>query len=208
MAPAATGKKRVYVIRHGQSTYNAATDSGGPDPMLFDAELTGKGVQQAKALQAQVKELPIEVVFSSPLRRAIQTTLHAFENHPNKPPVEIVPYHREFQESSCDVGSPASELAALFPALDFEHLEEIWWTTGPVDRRLGFPTEDRRSLQARIQELKKFIASRPERTIALVGHWTFWYTATGHSLNNAELAEWKLDWDKHEREYNANANRG
>ena len=39
--------KKLYIVRHGESTYNAATAKGPSwDPQIFDARLTDKGKQQ------------------------------------------------------------------------------------------------------------------------------------------------------------------
>ena len=40
-------KMTVYLIRHGQSEFNAVHTEGDPDPMIFDAPLTKKGRIQA-----------------------------------------------------------------------------------------------------------------------------------------------------------------
>jgi broad specificity phosphatase PhoE len=37
----------IYLIRHGQSEFNAANSEGELDPMIFDSRLTEKGVAQA-----------------------------------------------------------------------------------------------------------------------------------------------------------------
>lgn len=44
------GRKVVYLIRHGQSTFNAAYEQTGVDPMLFDAPLSALGVRQVAEL--------------------------------------------------------------------------------------------------------------------------------------------------------------
>jgi len=46
--------KVVYLIRHGQSTFNAAYERDGVDPMLFDAPLTELGRRQVAQLNRTV----------------------------------------------------------------------------------------------------------------------------------------------------------
>ena len=56
------GRKVVYLIRHGQSTFNAAYEQTGVDPMLFDAPLSALGVRQVAAEGSEKKEkMPVLV---------------------------------------------------------------------------------------------------------------------------------------------------
>lgn len=57
--------KIVYLIRHGESEFNAACSARGSsweDPLLFDARLTCKGKSQALTLRNEVQnwDLPAE----------------------------------------------------------------------------------------------------------------------------------------------------
>lgn len=76
-------RKKLYIIRHGESEYNEAISRRGTsfsDPLIFDARLTSKGRRQAASLRAQVASwnLPEDTVWiTSPLSRAIETLLLA-----------------------------------------------------------------------------------------------------------------------------------
>jgi len=83
----------IYLIRHGQSEFNAAYKDDGIDPMIFDAPLTEKGIQQAKNTRAAVLDLGIKLVVASPLTRAIQTALHIFEGIA---PIKVLAGHHEY----------------------------------------------------------------------------------------------------------------
>ena len=54
------------------------------DPALMDAKLHPIGIMQCENHQSQVNKVNFKVVYTSPLRRALMTTLHMFKNHPNK----------------------------------------------------------------------------------------------------------------------------
>lgn len=75
--------KKLYIVRHGESTYNAAMHARGSswaDPQIYDAQLTEKGRQQARALREQLTALnlpPDTLWLTSPLARAMQTFLLA-----------------------------------------------------------------------------------------------------------------------------------
>ncbi len=129
--------KTVHCIRHGQSTFNAHWEQGGGvDPLHFDAVLSDLGQQQVKAAAAAVRAVPYELVVTSPLTRAIQTTLGLFADHPAAPKIQVECLHRERLDSSCDVGRSPALLRSEFPALTFDHLEEVWWhRDGDPDER-------------------------------------------------------------------------
>ena len=61
-----------------------------------------------------------EVVLCSPLTRALQTAVGAFEGTPAR--VEVLPELREHLTKSCDVGRPVGELVAEFPCANFERM--------------------------------------------------------------------------------------
>ena len=156
--------KVVYLIRHGQSTFNAAYARDGVDPMLFDAPLSALGRRQVATLRDAALAPPRErgggarrrasrgrrlgrligsglgatrrrpsggrsattfapmpeVVLCSPLTRALQTAVGAFEGTPAR--VEVLPELREHLTKSCDVGRPVGELVAEFPCANFERM--------------------------------------------------------------------------------------
>jgi broad specificity phosphatase PhoE len=58
----------LVLIRHGEAQYRSASGSYVPD-----GGLTRLGVEQAKALAAPLRELPIRLALTSPCRRARQT---------------------------------------------------------------------------------------------------------------------------------------
>ena len=67
----------LYFVRHGQALHNIAAEMFGDyayfDPIYRDAELTEKGIAQAKGLQLFFKRNPPDLIYSSSLRRCLQT---------------------------------------------------------------------------------------------------------------------------------------
>ena len=60
---------KIYVVRHGETIWNAESRVQG----VKDIDLNDNGRAEAYELQGLVKELDIDVVLSSPLRRAKET---------------------------------------------------------------------------------------------------------------------------------------
>ncbi|NNN22007.1 MAG: histidine phosphatase family protein [Acidimicrobiales bacterium] len=73
------GPKKVYLIRHGATKWSETGQHTG----RTDLDLNETGVNEARELRLYVEELHIEKVFSSPLKRAIETAqlvgFHSFE---------------------------------------------------------------------------------------------------------------------------------
>ena len=185
--------KAVHFIRHGQSTFNAATGTTPwVDPMLFDAPLTAYGAEQAAALASETAALGVERVVTSPLTRAIQTTLLAFPA-PRTAPITVEALLRERLESSCDVGRSPAALAADFPALAFGHLPDRWWhNEGTVDPQ-AIVLEPDTVFADRVAALRGWLGERPESTLAVIGHGAFLRTLTGEGYANGQLRTFRLD---------------
>ncbi|GMA77831.1 hypothetical protein GCM10025880_42480 [Methylorubrum aminovorans] len=98
--------------------------------------------------------------------------------------VEVL--HRECQESSCDIGRAASVLAREFPAFRVDHLPETWWYADGEAGPEGWHVEPRTLFDQRVSGFRDWLRARPERTIAVVGHCTFFYHLTGRWLANCE----------------------
>jgi broad specificity phosphatase PhoE len=182
--------KRIHFIRHAQSEHNARFESAldemavRHDPSLRDAPLTALGQSQAHGLRAEVNALcEVELVVISPLSRAVETTLAAFNNHPA--PRIVHDLHREYLQSFCDIGSSPDRLSQAFPALDFDHLDDPWWHVGEASDD-PFAPEPVESLLTRVATFADWLSARPEFEIAVVGHGTFLRHLTGHAFGNAE----------------------
>ena len=178
----------VVLIRHGQSTFNAHYEATGTDPGHVDARLTEIGHQQAAAARQRMAGFPRpELVISTPLTRALQTTLAIFGG--TGIPVDVTSHHREQLESFCDVGRTPAELAAEFPGLAFDHLDDPWWHNGPIDDR-GLPVEPHAVFSERVTSFAQWLAAHPSATVAVVGHGTFFRHLTGRGFANCEIVPW------------------
>jgi len=179
--------KDIFLIRHGQSTFNAHYELHGTDPMHVDARLTELGHRQVTQAREALAGITFDVVISSPLTRAIETALGIFGDA--DVPFEITCRHRERLESSCDVGRSPSHLARDFPKLAFDHLQDPWWHVGETDER-GFATEPLDVFEQRVANFAEWLMARPERTIAVIGHGTFFRQLTGCWMANCEVMQW------------------
>jgi len=65
----------LYIARHGETEFNAAHRIQGNG---IDSPLTQNGIAQAKALGKSLEDITFNAVYSSPLKRAVDTVKHAF----------------------------------------------------------------------------------------------------------------------------------
>ncbi len=60
---------KIYVLRHGQTDWNLEKRIQG----ISDIELNSNGIEQAKQVKEKIKELGIDLILCSPLKRAVKT---------------------------------------------------------------------------------------------------------------------------------------
>lgn len=62
-----------------------------------------------------MKDISVDLVIVSPLRRALTTCELVFEGHKSKAPIIVDPMFREIFESICDIGSRLRESMRDYP---------------------------------------------------------------------------------------------
>jgi len=199
--------KKIILIRHGESQFNHLSTHNPfekhHDPMLFDSDLSEEGVNQVTHLKFKFEEfvkkenLKIDVIISSPLTRALKTCLGVFDGVEafKQVPIEVHQRHTEFLQNSCDLGTKKSELQKKFPNLNFDNLTEIWWY---LDEKLVYLDDHWESFRQtryaepaanrgkRANEFKKWLKTRTENTIVVIGHSSFFEKTFGMWLQNCE----------------------
>ncbi|MBO4521476.1 MAG: histidine phosphatase family protein [Alphaproteobacteria bacterium] len=148
-------KKDFYLFRHGQTDMNAAGRWQGRG---IDLPLNETGREQARELAAALTPAALEVVFSSPLKRAVQTAQIVAEIL--RIPVQIEQGLTEgcFGEAE---GKTKQEINMLFPqtAADWHSLEEEF-----MDVRFN-GGETKREIQQRILKTLTKIAAESNYTV-------------------------------------------
>jgi broad specificity phosphatase PhoE len=153
----------LFLVRHGENPANLTREFSYKK---VDYHLTEKGVRQAEQtaryFAAMHAELPIDAIYSSPLKRALQTAeiIGAATGHP----VTTIEGLREIDCGDFDGVPPTDEM--------WEHHDRILrgWRDGDHDAR--FPGgEDFHELRARARaSLGQAVSGRAGQTIVLVAH--------------------------------------
>jgi broad specificity phosphatase PhoE len=167
----------VILVRHAESEWNRHYSRTRIDPGIPDPALTEAGRDQAEKLTERLAVAGVARLLASPYRRTIETATIVARALELK--ITIEPLVRERCVFSCDLGTPKSQLTALWPELDFAHLEEFWW---------GRPAETEASLGQRCAAFRAktdWLADRHE--VAVITHWGFIRALTGQEVTNATL---------------------
>jgi len=222
---------RLYLIRHGKSEYNQAKsalheEEMGPggntslctlcdrDTTLVDAPLCSIGQQQAKKLKAP----GVDVVFVSPLTRALQTAEILFPSMVSQ--FVVVPEAREYLSAICDIGQVAEVLRCRFPqVVGLASLPDgvQWWADGdspshqsPEAFAMNPQMERMVTFQRRLRIVLENYVLKAARTnavtsIALVAHHdtiayfvalNFGGSVEEYKLDNCEVLELLMDGEK------------
>ena len=67
----------LLIVRHGKTNWNSEKRAAG----LTDIELNEEGIKQAETLRDELKDINIDVIISSPLKRAMKTAEIINENY-------------------------------------------------------------------------------------------------------------------------------
>ncbi len=68
---------KLLLVRHGKTNWNKEKKAAG----LTDIELNEEGIKQAEELKEKLKDINIDIIISSPLKRAIKTAEIINEYH-------------------------------------------------------------------------------------------------------------------------------
>lgn len=195
-APPPKRGKRIHFVRHGQGFHNLLADlyremgkkfdsesgEGGADnpychPAVVDPPLTAIGRQQAAAAQGVAQAAAVELVVVSPLQRATQTALIAFQ-HLVEGSSTTVPFvaHEGCREISgvhvCDRRRSVSELQKDFPMIDYAAAgvpdEDSYWHASEREKLVD--------LAARGYDFLLWVRDRPEKEIAVASHFAWLMT--------------------------------
>ncbi|MGH6899548.1 MAG: histidine phosphatase family protein [Geminicoccaceae bacterium] len=165
----------MILVRHAESEWNRHFSRTRIDPDIPDPPLTRAGRRQAGRLVEQLAAANVERLVASPYRRALETA--TVVGNALGLAITVEPLVRERCVFSCDLGTAPQQLAALWPELDFSHLEQQWW---------GVPAESEASLGRRCAEFRAKTDALPDRRqVAVITHWGVIRALTGQELTNA-----------------------
>ena len=119
--PGTTGRRRIYLMRHGFVDYTSEAVRAAQDPSI--AYLTEAGREEARAAGAALADVHFDIAVSSGLARTMETAKIVLAEHPDAPKLETEPRFGELRSGQyIDFKSP-EHLAAVM-TFQFEQAGE------------------------------------------------------------------------------------
>ena len=181
---------RIIIVRHAESVHNVTKDFSQLDPPL-----TSLGVEQASSISQKLPDAAkISTIISSPLRRAIQTTLAGFSSILDQryfdessgqgteggATLSLDPDLQERSDLPCDTGSSISELSKDLPGLSFDNLGEEWLKkSGRYAANDDAVRERAERVRKSLFEIANSLESEDRKDIVVVTHGVFMKFLTG-----------------------------
>lgn len=222
-----TGAKRIHLIRHGEGYHNVwrnAEFAAGRKPYakrnnmeqvpseLFDPHLTATGRAEAQAAHVKAQVFTPQLLVTSPLRRAIETLLIAFDHAvtTGTPCIAHELCREEIkgtpagEPSIYDAHLPCYTLAVEFPQINFDRYvlrpedgpegeklrgDPLWWhCASPFGACRAGETDA--ALSERAWRFLCWLMSQPEREIAVATHSIFLLAFFHGALDPADNVKW------------------
>ena len=166
----------MILLRHGQSEFNLHFSATRRDPGIVDPRLTELGHAQAETAAEALAGSDIRRIVVSPYTRALQTAQPVAQKLGLR--LTVAPVVRERYAFTCDIGRPISQLAAEFPDVDLDHIDQVWWPAQeePAEQVMGRAALFRAEMSA--------LDDWPHTLV--VSHWGFIMAMTGQSVTNGQ----------------------
>ena len=181
--------KTIYFMRHAESNAQICRKREIDSPSLLDCYITRLGVIQAKSAWYDKNNLP-ELIVVSPLTRAIQTAIIAFDNIDI--PIICHPYLKEVGGSKLPenhfrgivnlLNDKNLHIYSLFDKIDFSLITSEWsnsYEANNAPRKVTYLSD----------KLLKWLLERPEKIILCVTHYNVIKNILGGvgEINNTKI---------------------
>ncbi|XP_056862036.1 phosphoglycerate mutase-like protein isoform X2 [Raphanus sativus] len=175
--------KTIHLVRHAQGIHNVGIEKGELESYkLLDACLSPMGIQQVSERRKEIIKSgllnTVQLVITSPLRRAMQTSVGIFRGQEdmnqfdifpkvnNSPPIVALEICRERMGLyPCDKRESIGTYRTCFSEIDFTMSDE--------DALWAEERENMKDVSARGLHFLKWLWERPEKDIAVVSHGIF-----------------------------------
>jgi len=170
---------KIYITRHGETEWNKVRRMQGQQ----DSPLSSLGVKQATWLSNKLKNVNIDIIYSSSLKRAI----HTANIIRNERPIDIIPSDelKEIYLGNWE-GKLMSEVEKEYP-IHFNHFWKSPEHYEPIDG------ESFQDLTNRVNNFfETIIHKHKDKNILIVGHAIVLKGLINAKLNNGDVAKF---WD-------------
>ena len=166
---------KIYFARHGRTNYNDLNLCNA-DPSV-DVHITATGIEQAKALAEKLKDVPLDCIFTSELKRTQQTA--EIVNQFHHIPIEVDSLLNDHRS-----GYEGKSTKQLIKATD---TAENKWT---ARFNGGESIED---VKQRVNTFLENLKKQPYETVLIVSHGWVIHTAVAIIKHISNEEAWKID---------------
>ncbi|MCH8864021.1 MAG: histidine phosphatase family protein [Chloroflexi bacterium] len=147
----------VLLVRHGQTESNVEGYYMG----WLDEDINQMGYAQARALSARLANQPIDIIYTSPLRRTFNTASVLAEPHKLEPKVldDLIEIHQGDWE-----GMHVDKISQGWPE-QWRHTR-----TDPTDFTMPNGESFKEVTERSVRAFYKIVADNPDRQVVLVAH--------------------------------------
>ncbi|OGO33437.1 MAG: hypothetical protein A2Z16_01000 [Chloroflexi bacterium RBG_16_54_18] len=147
----------IYIARHGETTWNVEVRVQGQE----DVQLSRDGYRQRRGLYFLLKDRPIQRIFTSAMRRTIQTA------------VPLADYLHLIMASTPDLNEISLGLLEGESLKDCDAWTEEtwgWWLEDPLHRRVPGGGESYLDVFERVRDFLQHVSFEDGGEVLIVGH--------------------------------------
>lgn len=190
----------VWFIRHGQAEHNVESNFDIRDPAL-----TSTGIQQSKQTGDKLKSMGVHPskIFSSPLLRAVQTSVKVFENQLTEKMIYLHPSLQEWACVPCDTGRKWTDLAQNFTEKEQSYFDNELIVDNDAWFQKNSVTEENKEekVKERFQDFVDYLIkfcrnSDCSQGVAVVAHDGVFHVNLKTSFKNGEFRKYHLQGKK------------
>ncbi|OAV45862.1 histidine phosphatase family protein [Lewinella sp. 4G2] len=149
--------KTVYIVRHGQTDYNLKGIVQGSG---VDASLNDTGRRQGQLLYEKYRDVPLEVVLTSALKRTWETVAPFIESG--------IPHEKHAEINEMSWGSHEGKKGTPESIQEYREIKD-GWGYGRIDGRIG-GGESAREMGERLQTFIDHLPNRDEDLLLICSH--------------------------------------
>lgn len=153
-------RKDFYIFRHGETDFNVQKRWQGQS---VDTPLNATGLTQANRLADYMKNINLEIIYSSPLQRARQTAETVAHKHPNIQ-IRLMPELTESSLGACE-GLHCDEVQKLYP-----DIWQRWYSETTITDTRWPQGESKNEIQARMYQAFETMLNTKENIIGVSSH--------------------------------------
>jgi probable phosphoglycerate mutase len=156
----------LYFIRHGESMHNLNQKNKN----IFDSPLTNNGITQSTNLYKNILDIKPDLIYTSPLRRTLQTLFYSLLNQINtKIPIIIDDDVREFNRGRpCDFRHNKDQIIKFTKLFNYNNIDYTNISNNPNSNKSESFENVNKRVQIWLEKLKIYIKDKPHITNIVV----------------------------------------